>query len=233
MSDNWIWADGDNVVWADGDSAVWATIVSLNYDTFPSIAPAIEEFWLRGNSITGRSVFTGSAQTREFPGARWVSKVEFPPLTQSRWRSLGAFVDKQVGQSGRFFYGPQYAAMPRAGVAPTAITVSGSDQTGRSIVTAGWTPNSTVLYAGDYFSYDTESGRELKRVVGDVTSDVSGIATLTFVPPIRVSPSDGSVLDFSNPTCLMKLTNDENPMRFTPGRIGGLAYVTLDLEEVF
>lgn len=121
----------------------------------------------------------------------------------------------------------QTSAMPFGG----PITIYGSGQTGRTVLTAGWVRNVAVLAPGDYISYDTARGRTLHMVVEDASSDSAGHAAITVEPPIRTSPAHGSAVEITEPTCVMALQEGmSGAPTFTPYL---RAAVTLQLVEVF
>lgn len=62
-----------------------------------------------------------------------------------------------------------------------------------------------VLRTGDYFAFDTSTGRELHLLTADVSSDANGRAVLTFEPPLRTLPSDNTALILSSASCVMAL----------------------------
>jgi hypothetical protein len=54
---------------------------------------------------------------------------------------------------------------------------------------------SNYLRAGDYVSFNNE----LHMVVADANSDAAGNVTLSIAPPIRKTPADNVVVDYSAP----------------------------------
>jgi len=110
------------------------------------------------------------------------------------------------------------------------IIVSGSGQTGNSLLTTGWASKSTVLRAGDYFSVVTPIGRELKQITSDAVSTDAGAANLTFVPNLRNSPIDGAAITLDSPSCIMKLDDDAQTQgTYTSGPFGAF---TISMTEV-
>ena len=78
--------------------------------------------------------------------------------------------------------------------------VRGASQSGESLITDGWPNSTTVFKAGDCF--EVAGLNQLFRAFGDVTSDGSGIATITINPPILAgsSPADNAVIDHTSVT---------------------------------
>lgn len=105
--------------------------------------------------------------------------------------------------------------------------VFGASQTGKSLVTQNWTPSTTVLKTGDFFSVNGE----LKMMTADATSDSSGYATLNFVPPLRSSPANLAAIDFSSPQGTFMLTGDTSEWSVMEGNL--FADFVIDAVEVF
>ncbi len=154
------------------------------------------------------SPLNGGAQTLELPGARWWCKVGFQTVRQDDWRIAAAWLAQMRGMAGRVLVVPLQGETPR-GVATGTPVVSGSNQTGRSLVTSGWAHNvAQILKVGDYFSVPTASGPELKILTAEAASDNSGNATLAFEPPLRAAPANGAALTVNNPVCPMRMIDD-------------------------
>jgi hypothetical protein len=108
---------------------------------------------------------------------------------------------------------------------PNTVLVRGGSQTGRSIISDGWPNSTTVLSAGDYVTIEDQ----LVQLTANVTSDGSGIATLTFEPPIRRAPTDNAPVEYKNPYALMYFV--EEPM-LSVG-IGDVYTLAFELRESF
>lgn len=222
--------------------------------------PKSADFWLRANTQQHVSPLSQDTQTLELAGARWRAELVFPPLVETQWRAFTAFLARLRGASGRFYYYPPYKARTPQVSAGGTPRVNGGGQVGSSLITDGWPASTTVLKAGDYFSFDNGAGgRELKIVRADATSDAggggyfasryfppryfarryfggsgggsTGAATLTFDPPIRSAPLDDSLIVTLNPSCIFRLADDDQ------GRLSyeeaNFAGVSLSLIEEF
>lgn len=202
--------------------------------TWPSDVPVEKsaEFWLRTNTQQHLSPLNRDVQTLELAGAMWCSEIVLPPLAESEWRSLSAFLAQLGGPAGRFYYGPPYPARTARGAASGTPLVAGGGQTGRSLTTDGWTPSIQVLRKGDYVAFDTASGgRELKILTADATANGSGAATLAFAPPIRSSPLDNAAIIVAAPTCVVRLADDDQGrLSYEEARQAGCA---LSIVEAF
>lgn len=177
--------------------------------TFPTLTrlPDSFDFGMVSNTVTFQSPLSGATQTIEFPSPRWQFSFTMRHLEEADAALLQAFLMQLRGQSGRFYMYNMARPAPR-GTAPGTPVVSGASQTGTTINTSGWTPSQTgILKVGDLFGI----GGELKMVVSaEVNSDAGGLATITFEPPIRTSPTDATAVDTGAPTAIFKLTEDVN-----------------------
>lgn len=183
------------------------------------------------NTQIWTSPFNKSGQTLELPGTCWWCKVGYEKLQEDDWRKVEAWRAQLRGMSGRVLVSPLHAEYPR-GVATGMPVVHGAGQSGCSLATSGWTPNTPyILLTGDYFSVATLSGPELKIITTDAESDASGRATLTFEPPLRSDPLDGAAITTTEPVCSMRLVdNSQGEMALSNPRYGAF---TLELTEAW
>lgn len=174
-------------------------------------------------SQTNISAWTGQRQTVVSNRGWWECEITFPPIVGTTninvWRS---FLAKTQGQANDFRVPVDETPQSTASATPA---VNGAGQTGRSLVTDGWPASTTVLVAGQFVTIE----EQLLQLTADVVSNASGQATITFEPPIRVSPVDNSNIEFKNPFSLMYLV--EKPyLSVEPGYIYNLS---LSLRESF
>lgn len=177
---------------------------------FPTWEFASYEFRARGHSQTFRSPLTGNQQTAALPGDAWVATYNLPPLRRAAAALWQVFLASLRGESGRFYGGDPMGITPRGTAAGASPRVNGGAQTGLTLVTDGWDASQgNLLRPGDYVAFDTPFGRELHMIADGAESDGSGNSTLVFARPIRNSPQNNAVLIVSEPTCIMKLVDDE------------------------
>lgn len=187
--------------------------------TFPSDPkPAGMQWKLVMPSQNNVSGWTGQRQVLASNRGWWECSVAMPPIVgraaAKPWKS---FVAQARGMANDFRV--PVDPTPQSALASTVL-VRGAGQGGRSIVTDGWPVSATLLSAGDYVTI----GDQLLQLTANVTSDGSGIATLTFEPPIRRVPADNAVVEYKNPYALMYFV--EEPMQ----SIGLADVYTLSLE---
>lgn len=172
---------------------------------FPNITPDGESWTLTYNTQSFTSDLNGAMQTAELPGARWSVSLTFSNRQGLDARQLRAFVAGLRGKAGRFWATPsdwEPLGSPSGSPVLASSAISGTS----SISTSGWTALSVdLLKTGDYF----EIAGELKQVLADVDSDVSGAATISFAPPLRIGQPSGVAIRYTEPRCRMMLTNDD------------------------
>lgn len=172
---------------------------------------------------TNVSDWTGRRQTLASGRGWWEAQITFPPIVGTTninaWRS---FIAKSRGKANDF----QVPVDPTAQSSATATPlVNGAGQTGRTLATDGWPTSTTVLVAGQFVTINNQ----LLQLTENVTSNGSGVATLTFEPPIRTAPSDNAAIEFKNPFCLMYLV-EEPTLSVETGYVYSLS---LNLRESF
>ena len=172
---------------------------------------------------TNVSDWTGRRQTIASGRGWWEAQVTFPPIVGTTninaWR---AFIAKSRGAANDF----QVKVDPTAQSSSTATPlVNGAGQTGRTLNTDGWPTSTTVLQAGQYVTINNQ----LLQLTENVTSNGSGVAVLTFEPPVRVSPADNAAIEYKNPYCLMYLVEEPT----LSGEVGYVYSLSLNLRESF
>lgn len=171
--------------------------------TFPATPKPQSMSWrLVMPSQTNISEWTGRRQTVASNRGWWECQFTLPPLVGvtrvNPWRS---FVVQARGQVNDF----QVPVDPTAQSAVVATPlINGAGQTGRSLASDGWPVSSTVLQAGQFLTINNQ----LLQLTANVVSNASGQATLSFEPPIRVSPADNAAIEFKNPYCLMYMLEE-------------------------
>jgi len=89
--------------------------------------------------------------------------------------------------------------LPDAGVGnPGTPLVKGAGQTGVLLVIDGFTAGYQIK-DGQFFSLIQGGRRYLHMATADVTASGAGQATVSFLPMLRVSPSDNAVVEFAAP----------------------------------
>lgn len=158
------------------------------------------------------SAFTGSQQVQDWGGRWWHYEIEMALTKGPDGRRLSGFLAGLGGSAGRFLLIDPSAA--HQATTPGGPLVSGGSQSGSTLLSAGWVPDSTPLLSGDLFSLGADAQTRLHQLTADVTADATGTATLSFVPPLRAPPLDQAGLNVTVPTVCLRLTSP------VPTRIG-------------
>ncbi|MBL3601304.1 MAG: hypothetical protein JMN25_15805 [gamma proteobacterium endosymbiont of Lamellibrachia anaximandri] len=174
--------------------------------TWPAtLRPSHVEWRLVSNTGKFVSPFTGSVESQERQGARWLVTLSYDQWRRHEIAEYEAFIVALRGCAGRFYLWHHARENPR-GLVGGAPLVMGADQTGDSLITDGWTPSlNGVLLPGDHIGV----AGELKMVVEQADSDALGQSTLRIEPPIRTIPSDNTALILTQATGLFMLVDDE------------------------
>jgi hypothetical protein len=195
-------------------------------------------------SQTNVSDWTGRRQTLASGRGWWECQLSLPPIVGTAnvnaWRS---FIAKARGAANDFRV-PVDPTAQAPNITTTAVgslslnfttnlyqtfsptpLVNGSGQTGRTLSTTGWPVSSTVLQAGQFVTINDQ----LLQLTENVVSNASGIATLTFEPPVRVSPANNAPVEYENPYCLMYFV-EEPTLSVENGYVYSLS---LNLRESF
>ena len=185
---------------------------------------------IRARSVVGFSAspFTGQQQVYKHQGQWWEAEVTLPPMKRADAEQIAAFLLKLNGQYGTFTLGDKANTVPR-GVGTGTPLVYGADQTGASLVTDGWTTSTTgILKAGDWIQLGSGSATRLHKVLSDVNSDASGIATLDIWPNLRSSPADNASITVNSPKGIWRLASNEVNYSIDEASIYGITFACVE-----
>lgn len=192
------------------------------------IAPGSLDWGLTSNTQAFGSPLSGSVQTLELPGARWRFSFDMNSLAPEDSAILRAWLVGLRGRSGRFYMHNMSQSSPR-GAGGGSPVVSGAGQSGVALSTNGWPLSTTVLKVGDFF----EVNGELKMVMANVVSNASGVATVTFEPPLRASPANLASIITVKPKAIFKLDDDTVRWLTTPSMRGPLGSFPIAATEAW
>ncbi len=174
--------------------------------TFPLISPvtfgvATLTWSAVSNDSYARSQWSLALIKQIFDGLMWAGTLQlWPQPDADRGRELSAWLTslRRAGtNAGTFMLGDPAATLPLGSAKDTPGTpvVSGAAQTGEALNVSGLPISATgYLLAGDYIQLGTGVSARLKKVLDDVDSDGSGLATMNLWPPIRTAPADSSAV---------------------------------------
>lgn len=146
------------------------------------------------------SPFTLSAQDYLWPGFAWAFDIDLKPILAMESNPLILFATRAGGRVP-FIMDYPFARPEVAGV--SGITVSGADQAGTNLVTAGWGAGAPVVAAGDFISIGTGLLTRLHQITA-VGTNTGGVVTLSIYPAIRVTPDNGAAVDVAVPKVVLK-----------------------------
>ncbi len=176
---------------------------------------------------TVRSPYTGGTQAQDWGGRWWVYDLQLGPWRGSAGRPAAALFAALEATAGRFVFEDPTAVYTGGIAFPGSPLVRGAGQTGRALVTDGWTPN-IPLFAGMCISIGTGAATRFHMVTADTITDASGIATLAIAPALRAQPADNAPVEYRAPKVQLR----------TPAAVaqqiasGGYSTFTLTAEEV-
>lgn len=179
---------------------------------------------IAGNVVAvSTSPYTMQTTVYDYEAETWGLKVSINPLTREEAQPWVAFLSALRGRVGTFLFGPALFRTP-LGAGTGVPLVNGANQTGRELVTDGWTANTVVLEAGDLFQIDLRLYMSLKQV----TSNGSGQATIDVFPRVKAH-ADNSALILENPKGLWRLNSSTVPL-IDAGE-SGLLNINFEAEE--
>jgi hypothetical protein len=175
--------------------------------------------------MLGRSAFNGAVQAITMGAPRWQFTIETGAMRASETPQWEAFITRLGGKvhRARCWDWRRESPLGPGGASPTLQ----GNATGITATVQGLTANQNpVLRAGSYLGINGE----LKRLSVDAVSNGSGVATVTFEPPLRATAPGGSAVVLTRPTALFILVNDRFSFSQRGARhTGG----SLSFEEVF
>ncbi len=197
--------------------------------TYPLALPTTTDFrrvTMSGESVVAlsRSIFTRTAQAQEHAGMLWHIGITLKPMKRAAAEAWIAFLLKLNGRQGTFLMYDPAGPTARGSLLGTPL-VDGAAQTGQELATKGWTATQTgVLLAGDYLSLGTGEQTRLHKVLDDVDSDGSGLATINIWPRLRESPGDSDALTFASAKGTFRLAGNVSTWDVSVAQFYGLGF---------
>lgn len=170
--------------------------------------------------------YTREQSFDRWPGEQWSFDFRLPPyVDEDVADEIISFALKLKGKYGTFLVGDPSRSTPR-GVGGGTPVVNGGSQQGDTLEIDGCPLNTLQwLKKGDWFQLGSGSSARLHKLVEDADTDGSGNATLTFVPDLRESPSDGAAITITNARGLFRVTTDDTSWSKDP-RGGPQSHIT-------
>lgn len=117
----------------------------------------------------------------------WQIDLAYGAMTRANFAPIWSFLNSRAGQASSFTISLTGLGTPRGTAVGTPV-VNGGGQSGRTLATDGWSINSAILKKGDFI--EIEGDRKVYQITEDVSSDGSGLATLSIYPALRKVPGD-------------------------------------------
>ena len=196
---------------------------------YPLALPSENHFrsvQMRGESTTAltRSIFTASSQVQEHQGQMWRIEVSLRPMKREVAEQWIAWALALAGRSGTFLMYDPAAPSPRGSLGGTPL-VNGAGQSGKVLVTDGWTPSTSgLLLAGDYIQLGSGEQTRLYKVMQDVASDGGGNASIDIWPRLREAPADNEALITTKAKGAFRMTSDTTQWNVNVAQFYGFGF---------
>jgi len=143
--------------------------------------------------------FDGGVQVTAYAKALWSFSFALPKTARANLSAWYGAIVQLSSLANVFQAGPPGYTGPSSSYAGATPLVNGGSQIGATINVDGATPSTLLFRAGDFFSFSAGGYSELKMVTADITTTVSGSATVAFWPPIRIAPANNAALQITSP----------------------------------
>jgi hypothetical protein len=144
-------------------------------------------------------------------------KFSFENLTRSDFARLEAFIASMQGRFGvaAIPLPPKMGGDSQVGGVGAGKISAAATAGATSIVTNGWLANKVVLKSGDYIRI--VSNPKLYKVLIDVSSNASGVATVQIMPPLYANAAINDVIVSNALSLQASLSNDSQDFNYIPG----------------
>lgn len=185
--------------------------------TMPSTKPTNTEWTIVSNARSFVSPLTGAIQTAQRTGNRWRVALTFENLVEAERAVMQGFLSQLTATANNFFL--EDHSYSRRADGDGTPRVNGASETGNQIATDGWTSGTYAMLVGDFF----EVNGELKMCVADATIS-AGAATIDFVPELRATPADNSLITITNPKGIFRLISPQTTWSNRAPRISTFSF---------
>lgn len=166
--------------------------MTITLPTSPRAASAKPR--LVANAVQTQPIAGGVVQRKLRLGTRWALDVILPPMTYQT--AMAWTADLAASEAAEVLL--LWPQPPEVVGVIGAPVVNGAGQSGSNLAVRG----ASAGYAykkGLFFSLIEGGRRYLHQIVADVIANGAGAANLTLSPMLRVSPSDGALMEFYEP----------------------------------
>lgn len=204
--------------------------MSIVYPLTLPTTPGFKRFSLIQRTVVGISppAFTGQRQVFPHQGGWWELGATLPLMIRAVAEPWIAFLHSLNGMEGTFLIGDSLGKNPLGSALGTPL-VKSAGQTGKSLITKGWTPNETgVLLAGDYIQLGTGVTTRLYENLKDLDSDGAGFATADIFPRLRESPADNEALVLVNTKGTFRLASNQIEITMDVAKFYGIGFAAME-----
>lgn len=174
------------------------------------------------------STLNGFEQHATLPGSRWAVSISWTNRKGRSASKLQAQLASLLGPVGTFKLRiPDYKRYGTASGAGQVVSAT----TGSSLIeTNGWNPlQPLLLAAGDWI----EINQQAYRVTEDVSSSISGVASISVTPPVRRPATAGQSVIVDNPSLYLRLTKSTGAeFALTPAAGSPIYAIGIDAVEI-
>lgn len=201
--------------------------------SYPLTMPAVSgpnAVTLRARSTVGMSAspFTGEQQIFAHQREVWEADIALAPMKRANAEEWIAFLLALNGMEGTFLLGQPLNTAPR-GVGTGTPLVNGASQSGKTLVTDGWSNSVTgILQPGDIFQLGSGSTSRLHQITQRADSNGSGQATLDIWPRLRSAPADNAALTITNPRGVFRLASNDREWAIEVGGIYTIRFSAIE-----
>jgi hypothetical protein len=186
----------------------------------PAGAPAMATVRPLSTQGNTESPFTGEQNFFDWSREFWILDFALPPMRgvqADEWTA--GFMLKLNGRIGTFYCGIPLRTSPN-GVGTGTPLVMSAGQTGRTLITDGWTPSvAGILKVGDCFQLGSGENARVHQLTQTADSNASGQATLELWPRIQIAPADNAALILQNPVGVFRIMDADKEWGIEPGKI--------------
>lgn len=156
----------------------------------------------------------GVSQVTTYPDRRWFAQLQIVIQSGASLRAWALALEQLTDRANVFALTPPYYGGPSTGYSGSAPQVMGASQLGLTLDVDQLDLSSSILTAGDFFSFDVTSAggstnRQLNKVTANASSDGAGEATFALMLPIRQAPADNAAVELDTPSAFFCLSDPE------------------------
>lgn len=211
--------------------------MTITYPHNPPSSPAIRSITWTPISVTGMAAdnLSLAQQVQSHQGEAWSADIELPTMTRAEAEAWIAWRLALRGRRGYFEMAVDPTSTSPMGevtgspVANSALSPVVNLSRSRSLYVRSLSNNVTdVFKAGDWVSVSVSTLPRLYKVLQDVNSDGSGLATLDIWPALRGDIPDGAAITYSSPKGTFRLADNEAPWTVDDMKHYGLSFRAIE-----